>query len=152
MVTIAAAPAPIASLGRIRNDLLSATRSDAHTGFSTAHVVRFDNGGGGGGGGSTASCGNVSTQAGIFGPVLDKLLPLARNAWGFGVAILIVIASLGGLFYAIKGAAGASIGGGGMTSNAIIGMVAIIVLVLMAFLLLPQLSCMLQTSAPAAPF
>ena len=39
-----------------------------------------------------------------------------------------------------------------MTSNAIIGMVAIIIVVLMVFLLLPQLSCMLQSSAPAAPF
>ena len=101
---------------------------------------------------STGSCGSSGGDPGIFAPVLDKLMPLARNAWAFGVALLIVIASLGGLFFALKGAAGASVGGSGMTSNAIIGLVAIIIVVLMVFLLLPQLSCMLQSSAPAAPF
>ena len=100
----------------------------------------------------SGSCGSSGGDPGIFAPVLDKLMPLARNAWAFGVALLIVIASLGGLFFALKGAAGASVGGSGMTSNAIIGMVAIIIVVLMVFLLLPQLSCMLQSSAPAAPF
>ena len=97
-------------------------------------------------------CESNTGDAGIFAPVLDKLMPLARNAWAFGVALLIVIASLGGLYFALKGAAGASVGGAGMTSGAIIGMVALILVVLMVFLLLPQLSCMLQSSAPAAPF
>jgi len=101
---------------------------------------------------NTGSCGSNTSNAGIFAPVLDKLLPLARNAWAFGTALLIVIASLGGLYFALKGAAGASVGGSGMTSGAIIGMVALILVVLMVFLLLPQLSCMLQNSAPAAPF
>jgi hypothetical protein len=105
----------------------------------------IDNGKGG-------DCGNAASSAGVFAPVLDKLLPLARNAWGFGTALLIVMASLGGLYYALKGTAGASIGGSGMASGAIIGMVAIILMVLIAFLLLPQLSCLLQNSAPAAPF
>ena len=100
----------------------------------------------------TGSCGSSGGDPGIFAPVLDKLMPLARNAWAFGVALLIVIASLGGLYFALKGAAGASVGGAGMTSGAIIGMVALILVVLMVFLLLPQLSCMLQSSAPAAPF
>ena len=104
------------------------------------------------GGPSGGNCGSAGSSAGIFQPVLDKLLPLARNAWGFGTAILIVIASLGGLYFALKGTAGASIGGSGMASNAIIGLVTVIVVVLMAFLLLPQLSCMLQQSAPVAPF
>jgi hypothetical protein len=102
--------------------------------------------------GSSGSCGSNTGDAGIFSPVLDKLMPLARNAWAFGTTLLIVVASLGGLFFALKGAAGASVGGGGMTAGAIIGMVAIIIVVLMVFLLLPQLSCMLQSSAPAAPF
>ena len=103
--------------------------------------------------GSTGSCASGGGgDSGIFSPVLDKLMPLARNAWAFGTTLLIVVASLGGLFFALKGAAGASVGGGGMTGQAIIGMVAIILVVLMVFLLLPQLSCMLQSSAPAAPF
>ena len=42
---------------------------------------------------STGSCGSNTGDAGIFAPVLDKLMPLARNAWAFGVALLIVIAS-----------------------------------------------------------
>ncbi len=104
---------------------------------------------GGSGGGCGSSAGN---SAGIFTPVLNKLLPLARDAWGFGTAILIVIASLGGLYYALKGTTGAAIGGSGMASSAIIGMGVVIVVVLIAFLLLPQLSCLLQNSAPAAPF
>ena len=41
---------------------------------------------------STGSCGSSGGDPGIFAPVLDKLLPLARNAWAFGVALLIVIA------------------------------------------------------------
>ena len=60
---------------------------------------------------SAGGCESNTGDAGIFAPVLDKLMPLARNAWAFGVALLIVIASLGGLYFALKGAAGASVGG-----------------------------------------
>ncbi len=98
------------------------------------------------------SCGAGDGGAGVFQPVLNALLPLARNAWAFGVGILIVVAGLGGLYFILQGTAGAATGGSGLTGRAIIGMVGIIVMVLMAFLLLPQLSCMLQKSAPVAPF
>jgi hypothetical protein len=103
-------------------------------------------------GGGADSCGSGAGSAGVFQPVLNALLPLARNAWAFGVGILIVVAGLGGLYFILQGTAGAATGGSGLTGRAIIGMVGIIVMVLMAFLLLPQLSCMLQKSAPSAPF
>ena len=88
----------------------------------------------------------------MFDPIMDTITVLARDAWGFLAGLLIIIALLGALFYVLQGAAGASFGGGRMTSTAIIGAIALIVLVLFAFLVIPQLGQTLTNSKPAAPF
>ena len=101
----------------------------------------------GGGGGMCAG-----GDAGPFSAVMQKIDPLARNAWTFGVGLLIIVSMLGGLYYSLQGAGGAATGASGMTSKAIIGIVGLVLLVLMTFLLLPEFAKMLCSSAPAAPW
>lgn len=89
---------------------------------------------------------------GPFTKVLEMLKPLARDAWNFGIGLFIILGSLGGLYYGITGLSGSLTGGSGLTSRAIIGVVAIVVVVIMIFLLLPQLVDILTKSAPQPPF
>lgn len=91
-------------------------------------------------------------DGGPFDKVLEKITELARDAWGFGVGVLIILAMLVGLYYVIQGVGGSASGSGGMTAKAIIGIVGIVVAVLIAFLLLPELGKMLQENKPEAPF
>ncbi len=88
----------------------------------------------------------------MFDEVMAQIILIARDAWGFLVGLLIVVAMLGGLFYVLQGTAGATFGGGKMTSMAIIGLVGIVILVLVAFLLIPQLGDILKNLQPDAPF
>lgn len=101
----------------------------------------------GGGGGMCAG-----GDSGPFTAVMNKIDPLARNAWTFGVGLLIIVAMLGGLYYSIQGAGGAATGASGMTSKAILGMGGITLLVVMTFVLLPEFAKMLCNSAPKAPW
>mgnify|MGYP001558015288 CR=1 FL=1 len=88
----------------------------------------------------------------MFDEVLGQILLIARDAWGFLAGLLIVVAMLGGMFYVLQGTAGATFGGGKMTSMALIGLVGVVILVLVAFLLIPQLGEMLKNLQPDAPF
>jgi hypothetical protein len=63
-----------------------------------------------------------------------------------------VVALLGGLYYVLQGTAGAAFGGSRMTSMAIIGVIGLVVIVLFAFLVLPQVGEMLKNFQPAPPF
>jgi hypothetical protein len=87
-----------------------------------------------------------------FAGATEEILRLAGHAWGFLAGLLIVVALLGGLFFALQGAAGASFGGGKMTSTAVLGIVGVVLLVLLAFLLLPELGKILKDYTPAPPF
>ena len=60
--------------------------------------------------------------------------------------------SLGGMYYVLQGTAGMAFGGSRMTSMAIIGVVGLVIVVLFAFLFLPQLGEMLRNFQPKAPF
>ncbi len=88
----------------------------------------------------------------MFDEVMAQIILIARDAWGFIAGLLIIVAMLGGLFYVLQGTAGATFGGGKMTSMAMIGLVGIVILVLVAFLLIPQLGEMLKNLQPDAPF
>ena len=88
----------------------------------------------------------------MFDEVLGQIMLIARDAWGFLAGLLIVVAMLGGMFYVLQGTAGATFGGGKMTSMAMIGLVGIVILVMVAFLLIPQLGVMLKNLQPDAPF
>lgn len=88
----------------------------------------------------------------MFDAVLEVVANLARDAWGFIAGLIIIVALLGALFYVLQGAAGATFGGSKMTSAAIIGAVAIIVLVLFAFLVIPKMGEVLRNMKPSAPF
>lgn len=88
----------------------------------------------------------------MFGPILEQILGIARDAWAFMAGLLIVVALLGGMYYVLQGTAGMAFGGSRMTSMAIIGVVGLVIIVLFAFLFLPQIGEMLKSFQPQAPF
>jgi hypothetical protein len=88
----------------------------------------------------------------VFDPIMEQIQSLAQDAWLFLIGLLIIIALLGALYYVLQGTAGAAFGAGRMTSTAIIGAVGIVILVLFAFLVLPQLGEMLEGLSPEPPF
>jgi hypothetical protein len=66
--------------------------------------------------------------------------------------LLIIVALLGGMYYILQGTAGAAFGGSRMTSMAIVGVVGLVIVVLFAFLFLPQIGEMLKNFQPQPPF
>lgn len=88
----------------------------------------------------------------MFQPIMDQILSLARDAWAFMAGLLIVVALLGGMYYILQGTAGAAFGGSRMTSMAIIGVVGLVIVVLFAFLFLPQIGELLKNFQPQPPF
>ena len=88
----------------------------------------------------------------MFDPIMQQILAIARDAWAFLSGLLIVVAILGGLYYVLQGTAGAAFGASRMTSMAIIGVVGLVIIVLFAFLFLPQIGAMLKNFQPKAPF
>lgn len=88
----------------------------------------------------------------MFDPVMEQILLIARDAWSFLAGLLIVVALLGGLYYILQGTAGAAFGASKMTSMAIIGVVGLVIIVLFAFLFLPQIGEMLKNFQPKPPF
>jgi len=88
----------------------------------------------------------------MFDPVMEQILVIARDAWTFLAGLVIVVALLGGLYYILQGTAGAAFGASKMTSMAIIGVVGLVIIVLFAFLFLPQIGEMLRGFQPEAPF
>ena len=88
----------------------------------------------------------------MFEPVMQQILAIARDAWAFMAGLLVVVALLGGLYFVLQGTAGMAFGGSRMTSMAIIGVVGLVIIVLFAFLFLPQIGQMLKSFQPVAPF
>ncbi len=88
----------------------------------------------------------------MFDPIMEQILVISRDAWSFMAGLLIVVALLGGMYYVLQGTAGMAFGGSRMTSMAIIGVVGLVIIVLFAFLFLPQLGEMLRNFQPQAPF
>lgn len=88
----------------------------------------------------------------MFDPIMEQITTIAQDAWAFLIGLLIIVALLGGLYYVLQGTAGAAFGGGRMTSAAILGAVGIVILVLFAFLVLPELGSLLDGLQPEPPF
>ena len=88
----------------------------------------------------------------MFDPIMEQILAIARDAWAFMAGLLVVVALLGGLYYVLQGTAGAAFGASRMTSMAIIGVVGLVIIVLFAFLFLPQIGDLLKSFQPKAPF
>ena len=88
----------------------------------------------------------------MFETALDAIQTIARDAWGFMAGLLIITALLGGLFYSLQGTAGAAFGGSKMAGNAVLGVIGLVILVMFAFLVIPELGTMLQNLRPAPPF
>ena len=88
----------------------------------------------------------------MFDPIMEQLLLIARDAWAFLAGLLVVVALLGGLYYVLQGTAGAAFGASRMTSMAIVGVAGLVIIVLFAFLFLPQIGEMLKSFQPKPPF
>jgi hypothetical protein len=88
----------------------------------------------------------------MFDAVQEKLLEMGREAWVFLASITAMIALLGALFYVLKGSTGAAFGSDRTTAMAIIGAIGLIVLVLVGFLVIPEMGNMLQEVQPTPPF
>jgi hypothetical protein len=88
----------------------------------------------------------------MFDPIMEQILAIARDAWAFMAGLLVVVALLGGLYYVLQGTAGAAFSASRMTSMAIIGVVGLVIIVLFAFLFLPQIGELLKNFQPKAPF
>ena len=89
---------------------------------------------------------------GIFGPILDQITGYARDLWGVFVGLIIIAATLGMIVAVLRGAGGMLIGGSKETTVALISVVGIVLLVVVAFVAIPQLSKMITNLQPAAPF
>ena len=87
-------------------------------------------------------------DGGIFGPILDQITGYARDLWGVFVGLIIVAATLG----ILRGTGGMLIGGSKETTVALISIVGIVLLVVVAFVAIPQLAKMITDLKPAAPF
>jgi hypothetical protein len=103
----------------------------------TVAVVFLQSGGGGGG---------------IFGAILDQITGYARDLWGVFVGLIIIAATLGMIVAILRGTGGMLIGGSKETTVALISVVGIVLLVVVAFVAIPQLSVMITDLKPAAPF
>ena len=89
---------------------------------------------------------------GIFGPILDQITGYARDLWGVFVGLIIIAATLGMIVAVLRGAGGMLIGGSKETTVALISIVGIVLLVVVAFVAIPQLAQMITGLKPAAPF
>jgi len=88
----------------------------------------------------------------MFDALQQKLLEMGRDTWTFLAVITGMLAMLGGLFYVLKGTAGAALGSDRTAAMAIVGAIGIVVLVLVGFMIIPELGTMIQTAQPTPPF
>ena len=83
----------------------------------------------------------------MFDPIMEQIITIAQDAWLFLIGLLIIVALLGGLYFVLQGTVGAAFGGSRTTMA-----IGIIVLVLFAFLVLPELGNLLEGLQPDPPF
>lgn len=88
----------------------------------------------------------------MFDTIYNTIVNLSTQAWGFIAGLIIIVALLGGLFQVLQGAAGSAFGASNTTKIAIVGALGLVLIVLIAFLILPQFSNILYENKPAAPF
>ena len=91
-------------------------------------------------------------RGGLFGPILNQITGYARDLWGVFVGLIVIAATLGMIVAVLRGAGGMLIGGNKETTVAIISIVGIVLLVVVAFVAIPQLAKMITALKPAAPF
>ncbi|WP_322507757.1 hypothetical protein [Anaerolinea sp.] len=88
----------------------------------------------------------------MFDGVYQIIVNLASEAWVFVAGLIIIVALLGGLYYVLQGTAGTAFGASNATKMAIVGALGLILLVLLAFLIIPQMSTILYQHRPTPPF
>ena len=88
----------------------------------------------------------------MFDAALQTLMDIAREAWMFIAAIIIVVGLIGALIAVLKGVTGASFGSSQMAGIAIVSAVGIIILILVGFLVIPSLGDILSDASPNPPF
>lgn len=90
--------------------------------------------------------------SGIFSGLLETIKSIARDFWGVLVGLIIVGATIAMIVSVLKGTAGMLIGGSKETTVAIIGVVGVVLLVVISFVAIPELSKLITNLAPEAPF
>ena len=88
----------------------------------------------------------------MFDAALQTLMDIAREAWMFIAAIIIVVGLIGALIAVLKGVTGASFGSSQMAGIAIVSAVGIVILILVGFLVIPSLGDILRDASPNPPF
>lgn len=89
---------------------------------------------------------------GIFKPILDNITSLARDLWGVAVGLIIIAATLAMIISVLRGTGGMMIGGSKETTVAVISIVGVVLLVVIAFVAIPQLTALMQGLQTTAPF
>jgi hypothetical protein len=96
--------------------------------------------------------GTAGPGSGIFSGLLETIKSIARDFWGVLVGLIIVGATIAMIVSVLKGTAGMLIGGSKETTVAIIGVVGVVLLVVISFVAIPELSKLITNLAPEAPF
>jgi hypothetical protein len=91
-------------------------------------------------------------DGGPFQAVLDNLRPLANNLWFVLVELTIMAAMIGGIWHVLSAAGGSVIGGNKYTATAIIGLAGLILMVIVVFVLVPELGEIIKGMKPVPPF
>jgi hypothetical protein len=96
--------------------------------------------------------GSTGPGSGIFSGLLETIKSIARDFWGVLVGLILVGATIAMIVSVLKGTAGMLIGGSKETTVAIIGVVGVVLLVVISFVAIPELSKLITNLAPEAPF
>ncbi len=91
-------------------------------------------------------------DGGIFGGFLDYVYDLGRQTWALFTAILIIVATIGGVWYALQGGLSSLFGGSKAAAASIVGFFGLVLMVILTFVVVPEVSQYLQSIRPEAPF
>lgn len=91
-------------------------------------------------------------DGGIFEPIMVVITKIAHDLWGVIIGLIIIAAALGMILSVLRGTGGMLIGGSKETTVAVISIVGLVLLVVVAFVAIPQLAGLMQSLTPAPPF
>jgi hypothetical protein len=91
-------------------------------------------------------------DGGIFAPIMAQITTLAKDLWGVIIGLIVIGAALAMILSVLRGTGGMLIGGSKETTVAVISIVGVVLLVVVAFVAIPQLASLMKSLTPAPPF
>jgi hypothetical protein len=91
-------------------------------------------------------------NGGIFAPIMAQITTLAKDLWGVIIGLIVIGAALAMILSVLRGTGGMLIGGSKETTVAVISIVGVVLLVVVAFVAIPQLASLMKSLTPAPPF